>query len=293
MLLPFYREYSSIHRSFWECQRFTTFSDQPTLISLNRFEKKKNVALAVEAFARIRTQEPSASNLRLVLGGTFLAIMGCDDPNISAGGYDPRLEDNMLTLYSLIDLVSKKHTLTYNVITPSSSPKAVKIPPLNTTPENPVVLFLLNFTTAQRTALLTSPSTIGLLYTPANEHFGIVPVEGMLCGVPVLACDSGGPVESIVDKPADERTGWLRAPDPEIWTEALREIVGMGYEERVQMRVRAKKRARELFGMEAMARGIEDALKEAVSMEKVRSRLMFWLLVTLGIVGLVLALMWV
>ncbi|KAJ3927417.1 MAG: alpha-1,3-mannosyltransferase ALG2 [Lentinula lateritia] len=269
--------YEATEDSITDSDVAAILSDQPTLISLNRFEKKKNVALAVEAFARIRTQEPSASNLRLVLGG----------------GYDPRLEDNMLTLYSLIDLVSKKHTLTYNVITPSSSPKAVKIPPLNTTPENPVVLFLLNFTTAQRTALLTSPSTIGLLYTPANEHFGIVPVEGMLCGVPVLACDSGGPVESIVDKPADERTGWLRAPDPEIWTEALREIVGMGYEERVQMRVRAKKRARELFGMEAMARGIEDALKEAVSMEKVRSRLMFWLLVTLGIVGLVLALMWV
>ncbi|KAF8826052.1 hypothetical protein HHX47_DHR6000727 [Lentinula edodes] len=277
-------------------EEFTTrmvVIDRPTLISLNRFEKKKNVALAVEAFARIRTQDPSTSNLRLVLGGTFIAIMGFDDPYIYAGGYDPRLEDNMLTLYSLIDLVSKKHTLTYNVITPSSSPKAVKIPPLNTTPENPAVLFLLNFTTAQRTALLTSPSTIGLLYTPANEHFGIVPVEGMLCGVPVLACDSGGPVESIVDKPVDERTGWLRAPDPEIWAEALREIVGMGEEDRVKMRVRAKKRARELFGMEAMARGIEDALKEAVGMGKVRSRLTFWLLVTLGIVGVVLALIWV
>ncbi|KAJ3996048.1 alpha-1,3-mannosyltransferase ALG2 [Lentinula boryana] len=250
-------------------------SDRPTLISLNRFEKKKNVALAVEAFARIRAQEPNSANLRLVLGG----------------GYDPRLEDNMLTLYSLIDLVSKKHTLSYNVITPFS-PKAVKIPPLNTTPENPAVLFVLNFTTAQRTALLMSPSTIGLLYTPANEHFGIVPVEGMICGVPVLACDSGGPVESIVDEPAEKRTGWLRAPNPEIWTEALRQIVDLGEEERSKMRERAKKRAREMFGMEAMASGIENALKKAVDMGKVQSRFTFWLGVLVAIMCLLFALRW-
>ncbi|KAJ4473881.1 alpha-1,3-mannosyltransferase ALG2 [Lentinula aciculospora] len=245
-------------------------SDRPTLISLNRFEKKKNIALAVEAFARIRAEEPKFSNLRLVLGG----------------GYDPRLEDNMLTLYSLIDLVSKRHSLSYNIITPSSSPKAVKIPPLNTTSVNPAVLFLLNFTTAQRTALLTSPSSIGLLYTPSNEHFGIVPVEGMICGVPVLACDSGGPVESIVNEPVEERTGWLRTPEPTIWAEALHEIVKLGEEERSKMRERAKKRAKELFGMEAMARGIDEALKEAVNMGKVRSRFRLWLVVLFVILSL-------
>ncbi|KIK70073.1 glycosyltransferase family 4 protein [Collybiopsis luxurians FD-317 M1] len=248
------------------------FSDRPTLISLNRFEKKKNAALAVEAFARLRKKEPN-SNLRLVLGG----------------GYDPRLEDNMLTLYSLIDIVSKIHSLTYDVVTPSS-PQAVKIPPLNTTPTNPAVLFLLNFTTIQRTALLTAPSTIGLLYTPANEHFGIVPVEAMICGVPVLACDSGGPVESIVDHPLGERTGWLRPPKPEHWAESLAEIVHLSDEERSQMRARAKKRAKSLFGMEAMASGIEDSLKKAVAMGKVRSRLMFWIIVMLAFFSLLLAL---
>ncbi|KAF9071839.1 alpha-1,3-mannosyltransferase ALG2 [Rhodocollybia butyracea] len=251
-------------------------SERPTLISLNRFEKKKNAALAVEAFARIRGRDSNASNLRLVLGG----------------GYDPRLEDNMLTLYSLIDLVAKTHSLTYDVVTPSS-PQAVKIPPLNTTSENPAVLFLLNFTTAQRTALLTSSSTIGLLYTPANEHFGIVPVEGMICGVPVLACDSGGPVESIIDQPPEERTGWLRTPTPELWTEALGEIVQLSEHERSQMRQRAKQRARDLFGMEAMAKGIEEALKEAVAMGKVRSRFLFWLAILFVLLGLLLALVWI
>lgn len=30
-----------------------------------------------------------------------------------------------------------------------------------------------------------------MLYTPANEHFGIVPVEAMCSGAPVIAVNSG------------------------------------------------------------------------------------------------------
>lgn len=32
-----------------------------------------------------------------------------------------------------------------------------------------------------------------VLYTPHNEHFGIVPVEAMYLGTPVIAVNSGGP----------------------------------------------------------------------------------------------------
>ncbi|KAJ3727173.1 alpha-1,3-mannosyltransferase ALG2 [Lentinula guzmanii] len=205
-------------------------SNRPTLISLNRFEKKNNVALAIQH----------------------------------------------ATLYSLIDLVFKKHTLSNNVITPFS-PKAVKIPLLNTTLENPAMLFVLDFTTAQRTALLMSPSTIGLLYTRPTSTSGLFLWKGMICGVPVLACDSGGPVKSIVDEPAEKCTGWLRAPNPEIWTEALCQIVDLGEEEKSKIRERVKKRAREISGTEAMASGIENALKEAVDMGQVQSRVTLWL----------------
>ncbi|KAI0344995.1 glycosyltransferase family 4 protein, partial [Trametopsis cervina] len=224
-------------------------SERPTLLSLNRFEKKKNAALAIDAFASLLKRLPQDSTLRsmrLVL----------------AGGYDPRLEDNMMAFVHLIDR-AKAHSLTYNIITPSVS--STKIPPFNTTEDSPQILFLLNFTTPQRSALLSAPSTLALLYTPTNEHFGIGPVEAMVCGVPVLACNSGGPTESVID--AEEgRTGWLREPDAEVWAETLMTVVNLSDEERKALGERAQRRAREYFGMEAMASGIEDALRRAVDM---------------------------
>ncbi|EMD34318.1 glycosyltransferase family 4 protein [Gelatoporia subvermispora B] len=224
-------------------------SDRLTLLSLNRFEKKKNAALAIEAFALLRKKTGSAKlrDVRLVI----------------AGGYDPRLEDNMMTLVGLIDR-AKVNSLSFSIVQPSGS--HVKIPPVEQTSGTPDVLFLLNFTTAQRSALLSAPSTLALLYTPENEHFGIGPVEAMVCGLPVLACNSGGPTESVVDQPAEDRTGWLRPPQPEVWAEALLEVVGLTEKDRAALAERARRRAKEHFGMDAMARGLETALKDAASL---------------------------
>lgn len=172
-----------------------------------------------------------------------------------------------MTLVSLVDL-AKASSLTYTILTPSNS--KVNIPPFNMTPSNPDITFLLNFTTAQRSYLLTAPSTIVLLYTPTNEHFGIGPVEAMACALPVLACDSGGPVESVVQEPPSQRTGWLRRPDASVWAEALQEIVALSGSERKELGERAKVRAKEKFGMEAMALALEESLREAAEMGEVR-----------------------
>jgi alpha-1,3/alpha-1,6-mannosyltransferase len=179
----------------------------------------------------------------------------------------------MMTLVSLIDL-TKRLSLTFDIRTPSSSNAA--LPPFNASSTSmPDVLFILNFATAQRSALLASPHTLALLYTPANEHFGIVPIEAMISGLPVLACDSGGPTESVVDPDflgTDEkagRTGWLRTPEPEKWAIALQEIVRLPQDERAALGERARTRATDLFGMDAMASSLEDALKKAVAMGSV------------------------
>ena len=45
----------------------------------------------------------------------------------------------------------------------------------------------------------------GVLYTPINEDYGLVPLEGMASGKPVIAVNEGGPKETVVDK----KTGYL------------------------------------------------------------------------------------
>lgn len=234
-------------------------------MSLNRFEKKKNAALAIESFAALKAHS-LLKDLRLVLAGklAFLLICGHHFKHQS-GGYDPRLQDNIQTLDSLLEL-ARSHSLTYTIETPAVSTVPV---PEHTKHHIPDILFLLNFTTPQRTALLNAPSTKGLLYTPTNEHFGIGPVEAMACGLPILACNSGGPTESILDGPADDRTGWLRLPDPTIWAETLQEILDLLPHEKEALSRRSKERAQELFSLDAMSKGLEGALLLVVSLGNV------------------------
>lgn len=82
------------------------------------------------------------------------------------------------------------------------------------------VLFLLSVPNKLKSMLLNSAKL--LVYTPSNEHFGIVPLEAMLAEVPVLAANSGGPLETVLDG----RTGWLRSPEKiSDWTEVMQQVL--------------------------------------------------------------------
>lgn len=64
------------HITRYELHRRGLFrSDRPTLLSLNRFEKKKNAALAIDAFALLSKKldaQAQFADMRLVLAGTSI-----------------------------------------------------------------------------------------------------------------------------------------------------------------------------------------------------------------------------
>ncbi|GMK57603.1 hypothetical protein CspeluHIS016_0404370 [Cutaneotrichosporon spelunceum] len=212
-------------------------SDRPTLVSFNRFEAKKNVALAIESFAEIKrgglVPMSVAQKLRLVVGG----------------GYDDAQVDNCDTLASNQAKCERLGLSYYVLKSTSSSPPA----------EDVDVLFILNFTTEQRSALLLSPRTLALLYTPTNEHFGIVPIEAMACGLPVLACNTGGPTETVIEG----STGYLRPPVAEEWAPALAALINLSDEERSHFSKNGKMRVRERFSSATLGRELDTACRQA------------------------------
>lgn len=54
-----------------------------------------------------------------------------------------------------------------------------------------------------------------------DEHFGIVPLEAMAAYKPVIACNSGGPVETI----KNGVTGFLCGPTPVEFSRAMAELI--------------------------------------------------------------------
>ena len=117
--------------------------DAALLLSINRFERKKNLGLAVEALALL------PKRVRLVL----------------AGGYDPDLPENVEHARELEELAAR-----LGVADRVKQRRSVS--------------------GDEKARLLARCAC--LLYTPENEHFGIVPLEAMHARTPVVAVDSAG-----------------------------------------------------------------------------------------------------
>jgi len=58
-------------------------------------------------------------------------------------------------------------------------------------------------------------------YAPVREPFGLVPLEAMACGTPIVAVAEGGIPESVIDG----RTGLLTSRDPAGFAAALERLV--------------------------------------------------------------------
>jgi alpha-1,3/alpha-1,6-mannosyltransferase len=200
-------------------------------LSINRFEKKKDVALAIKAYAGLSANE--RKDTRLVI----------------AGGYDPRVAENVSTYTELCETANAlglKHATANTIITAQRIPDDIS------------VLFLHSVPNAFKTTLLSTSRL--LVYTPRNEHFGIVPLEAMLAGTPVLAANEGGPTETVVSG----QTGWLRdVAKVHEWTEVMRIALeeGDGDQRLKEMGRWGRERVISEFSKEKMAETLESAIR--------------------------------
>ena len=137
-------------------------------LSINRFERKKDLDLALRSFARLRNilQSNKQKDIHLFV----------------IGGYDERLSENV-EYFNELQVLADQLGLNSNLIT-----------------------FVRSFSDQEKLEYLSKAHCI--LYTPRFEHFGIVPLEAMQAGRPVIATATGGPLETIIHG----ETGFLCHP---------------------------------------------------------------------------------
>ena len=89
----------------------------------------------------------------------------------------------------------------------------------------------------------------------------------MLAGVPVLAANSGGPLETVLDP----ETGWLRdAEKVEQWTDVMNKVLGEISEDQLrQMGENGKRRVREEFSETKMAKRLDEEIEAMVKGRRV------------------------
>uniref|UniRef100_A0A0A9YLX1 Alpha-1,3/1,6-mannosyltransferase ALG2 n=1 Tax=Lygus hesperus TaxID=30085 RepID=A0A0A9YLX1_LYGHE len=153
--------------------------DDFIFLSVNRYERKKYVEIAVKAMKTVLTSVKKEENGKIKL--------------YVVGGFDPRVDENV-EYFDELNLLVESLGLEGKV------------------------QFFKSPSDAEKTNLLRQSDC--LVYTPPNEHFGIVPLEAMYVGKPVVACNSGGPTETVVH----EKTGLLCDFDPEDFAKAMLRI---------------------------------------------------------------------
>jgi alpha-1,3/alpha-1,6-mannosyltransferase len=113
---------------------------------------------------------------------------------LSIGGYDERVTENKEHYLELVDFADENNLTDH-------------------------VTFIRSFSDQEKLTLFARSSC--LIYTPTNEHFGIVPIEAMYMRRPVVAVNTGGPLETVLH----EETGYLCEPNEEAFSDAMRNVI--------------------------------------------------------------------
>ena len=97
-----------------------------------------------------------------------------------------------------------------------------------------------------------------LLYTPSGEHFGIVPIEAMYVGTPVIAVNDGaGPTETV----QDGKTGFLCKSDEIAFAEAAVKLLTDRSLQK-QLGEAGRKRVEDEFSFQSFATQLDKVVKE-------------------------------
>eukprot|EP00468_Gymnochlora_sp_CCMP2014_P001348 CAMPEP_0167741580 /NCGR_PEP_ID=MMETSP0110_2-20121227/936_1 /TAXON_ID=629695 /ORGANISM="Gymnochlora sp., Strain CCMP2014" /LENGTH=185 /DNA_ID=CAMNT_0007625649 /DNA_START=285 /DNA_END=842 /DNA_ORIENTATION=+ len=114
---------------------------------------------------------------------------------VIAGGWDARVEENVSYHKELETLAFEEFKFKQSSIK-----------------------FIRSFDDKEKEKLIATARVV--LYTPSNEHFGIVPLEAMAHRTPVIAVNNGGPKETIVDG----KTGFLCESNAQTWSERVLDL---------------------------------------------------------------------
>jgi alpha-1,3/alpha-1,6-mannosyltransferase len=211
--------------------------DETVFFSLQRFDRKKRIDLAVEAFAEYMKMEDRidvCKNFRLVI----------------AGGYDKRVAENREYLAELQDLCVQ-HDLSYHTAF------SARLADLSVGAQ---VLFLPSISEQIKVNLFKKSHF--LLFTSPEEHFGLVPVEAQMFRLPVIAVDAGGPKETILNGV----TGFLVRESATAIAECMSRVTDkkMSFDY-VAMGQSARSHALNKFGMDIFGDQLERILHDFVS----------------------------
>uniref|UniRef100_U5EV04 Alpha-1,3/1,6-mannosyltransferase ALG2 n=1 Tax=Corethrella appendiculata TaxID=1370023 RepID=U5EV04_9DIPT len=209
-----------------ENDNFSIPIDSFVFLSLNRYERKKNVGLALRAFKTLETlvSKYEWNNLYLII----------------AGGYDSRVIENV---EHFIELDEEAERLEIS--------KKVK--------------FLQSPSDRQKLWLLHRCQA--LIYTPENEHFGIVPLEGMYFSKPVIAVNSGGPTETVIH----DQTGFLCPSNHEEFAKSMCKLVkDIRLCER--MGDMGRKRVQQRFSFDAFTEKLENLISDLIPSQQDSNR---------------------
>jgi len=99
-----------------------------------------------------------------------------------------------------------------------------------------------------------------MLYAPRLEPFGMAPLEGNACGLPVIAVAEGGIRETIVDGV----NGLLVDADPEAMANAIRPLLDDDHHARA-LGEAGVRLVNERWSLDAAERRLEEHLEKVVS----------------------------